>query len=208
MIPVILKNSAMLHSISKEVLFTELGLTWLDALEFPSERHFKKVLKKSKQAMKKQELSVKEKWLSVRFQREISTSSLPPISIRYIDERLGYGVFAEEDLPAGSYIGEYTGSIRKRRGRRDRKNDYCFEYTIGNWVYNPFIIDAKEKGNFTRFINHNDTPNLDPLSVYVDGIMHIIFVTQRAIPKGRQLCYHYGDTFWKKRRQSEILPLS
>jgi SET domain-containing protein len=150
-------------------------------------------------------LSLRENWLGVRFQKELSEGAEPPVSVRWIDDLLGYGVFAEEDIPGGAFLGEYTGVIRKRRRRRDRKNDYCFEYTIGDWVYNPFIIDAKEQGNFTRFINHSQEPNVESLSVHANEIMHIIFVAQEPIKAGQELRYHYGDTFWKKRRDVPIV---
>ena len=184
-----------------------LEFTWEKALQFPIERVLYRVVKQSSKAMKRKDLSVRERWLGVRFQKEILQGLVPRLSIRYIDPVFGYGVFAEQDFSVGAYIGEYTGVIRKRRSRKDRTNDYCFAYTIGDWVYNPFIIDAKERGNYTRFLNHSEEPNVESLSVYAGGIMHIIFVALKPIRKGSQMCYHYGDIFWKKRRHSEKKPL-
>lgn len=199
MIKILLKNSSEFVELSKAEFEQKMGIEWLDHLEFCSDKVIQKVHSRSEKAMKKKELSIREKWIGTHFHKEISYSFLPLASIRWIDEKIGYGVFAEEDIPAGAYIGEYTGLVRKRRRLIDRKNDYCFEYTIGDWIYNPFIIDAKGQGNFTRYINHRDDPNLDPLSVFADGVMHIVFVAKKAIPAGTELSYHYGDTFWKKR---------
>lgn len=177
----------------------QMGIRWLDHLEFQSAPIASRVLRKSASALKKRELSIKENWIGTHFRKEISGGFLPPVSIRWIDETMGYGVFAESAIPAGAFIGEYTGIVRKRKRFVDRRNDYCFEYTIGDWVFNPYIIDAKEQGNFTRFINHSDEPNLEPLSVYADGVMHIVFIATKPILEGTQLSYHYGDAFWKKR---------
>jgi len=182
----------------------KMGVQWVDKLKFQSDQIAAKVLRKSKVALRKKELSIRENWIGTHFRKEISRRFFPPVSIRWIDEKMGYGVFAEELIQTGSYIGEYTGVVRKRTRWKDRRNDYCFEYTIGDWIYNPFIIDAKEQGNFTRYINHRDDPNIESLSVYADGVMHIIFVATRPIPKGAELCYHYGDTFWKKRKGIKI----
>lgn len=203
-IKALFKNSTDFADISEEEFAREMGIHWRNSLIFQTEAFRRKALKESKKAMKRKDLSIRENWLGVRFQKEISSGYIPKISIRYIDEVFEYGVFAEENIPIGAYIGEYTGLIRKRKRRADRKNDYCFEYTIGDWVYNPFIIDAKERGNFTRWINHSEDPNVESLSVFVDGIMHIIFVALKPIKAGSQMCYHYGDTFWKKRRHKMV----
>ncbi len=202
MMKVLFQDHNDLEVLSKDELEKKMGISWLDSLAFQSERFQKKIEKESAKAMKRKDLTVRGRWLGVRFQKEISAGYMPGVSIRYIDQEVGYGVFAEETISAGAYIGEYTGLIRKRRRRYDRKNDYCFEYTIGDWDRNPFIIDAKDQGNFTRWINHSEEPNLDTLSVYVDGMMHIIFVALKPIKVGTQITYHYGDTFWKKRRHS------
>ena len=183
-------------------------MRWLSSLEFQTGAIIEKVLKQSKKAMKKKELSMRERWLGVFFQKEISNGNLPNVSIRWINAHMGYGVFAEEDFSVGTFIGEYTGVVRKRKRRVDRRNDYCFEYTIGDWVYNPFIIDAKEEGNMSRYMNHSEEPNVESLSVFVQGLMHIIFVAEKPIAPGDQLCYHYGDTFWKKRRHARKIPLN
>lgn len=200
MIKVLLKDSTDLLDLSKAEFEKTMEMRWLDSLEFPTDSIIKKVLKRSRISMKKKELSIREKWIGTHFRKEISGDFLPPVSIRWIDEKIGYGVFAEKGIPAGAYIGEYTGTVRKRKRWSDRRNDYCFEYTIGDWIYNPFIIDAKGQGNYTRYINHSNSPNLEPLSVFANGVMHIVLLAQKPIVKGTELSYHYGDVFWKKRK--------
>ncbi len=203
MINLLPKDYSSMITCSRSECEKKMDFLWLDTLQFQTENVLSKVLRHSKKAMRKKELSIEEKWLGVHFQREISNGFLPKVSIRWIDEDFGYGVYAEEKIAIGSYIGEYTGIIRKRLGRKDRKNDYCFEYTIGDWARNPFIIDAQGQGNFTRFINHSEEPTLKTLSVYTNQLMHIIFIAEKPITKGMQLGYHYGDYFWKKRAKSK-----
>ena len=145
----------------------------------------------------------------MRFEKEILTGATPPVYLKWIDTTIGYGVFASRSIAAGIYIGEYTGMVRKRRQRKDRTNDYTFEYTIGDWARNPYIIDAKTWGNHTRFINHDGAaPNLETLSVFAGGIMHIIFMAKREIKVDEQLAYDYGDIFWKKRSKPCCLLIS
>jgi len=207
MIKILFKDSKEIVVAPISEFEKRLNLRYTKSLKFQKENYLSKTLKQSKKAMKRKDLSIRENWLGVRFKKEISDGYQSNISIRWIDDVLGYGVFAEEDMAISTYIGEYTGLVRKRRRRHDRKNDYCFEYTIGDWVYNPFIIDAKEQGNFTRFINHGEIPNVASLSVYVNEIMHIIFIVLEPIKAGEQLRYHYGDTFWKKRRHAPLVDL-
>jgi SET domain-containing protein len=61
------------------------------------------------------------------------------------------------------------------------------------------VIDAQDFGNHTRFINHSFQGNLEPASVYCDGLMHVIFYANKTIPAGTQLCYDYGEDYWEKR---------
>ena len=208
MIKVLKKNAYAFEILSIDDFEKEMGVRWRKTIRFRDLAYERKAYKRADYAMRKKELSLRENWLGAHFSKEVERGVHPDFSIRYIDPVLGYGVFAEEEIPKGGYIGEYTGMIRKRRRGSDKKNDYCFEYTIGDWVYNPFIIDAKEEGNMTRYMNHSEEPNVESLSVFVQGLMHIIFVAEKPIAPGDQLCYHYGDIFWKKRRRAKKIPIS
>jgi len=205
MIKVLKKNSTKFIEYSLSEFEKVMGFRWLKALEFQNESITNKIMHRCLRAHKKKELHIQERWLGVRYQKEILEGYIPAINIQWVSEDIGYGVFAEKEMAAGAYIGEYTGLVRKRTPRKDRKNNYCFTYSIGNWRRNPFIIDAKVDGNITRFINHSEEPNLDTLSVFADGIMHIILIARRPIKKKEQLTYHYGDIFWKKRPQAKSI---
>ena len=98
-----------------------------------------------------------------------------------------------------AYIGEYTGVLHKRPFFGRWKNLYCFDYNIGEGRKSSFVIDAQDFGNHTRFINHSFQPNVEPVSVYCDGLVHVILYASKAIAAGTQLCYDYGKDYWKKR---------
>lgn len=66
------------------------------------------------------------------------------------------------------------------------------------------MIDAQDSGNHTRFINHSFKPNLEPVSVYFHGLIHIIIYASKTIASGAQLCYDYGEDYWKKRGKPKI----
>ncbi len=152
-----------------------------------------------KRASEKGEITTKQKWLGIFHAKEIRDGFAIPHTIEKIDDEVGFGVFAKTEIAPFSYIGEYSGLVRKR-ARKDKSNDYCFSYFIGEGIETPFIIDAKEEGSFTRFINHSSKPNLTPLSVLAGGVMHLILVAASPISAGTQLVYDYGEEYWAKRK--------
>lgn len=153
----------------------------------------------------RQEVPPEAQELGNRFIREIEASYLPAVSVRFIHEDVGYGLFAEEALSPGAYVGEYTGIVR----RNDRRyfeplNNYCYEYPVPDEIGRSFVLDATA-GNLTRFINHSSTPNLKPAYAFYDGLYHLIFLAICPIEKGSQLTYDYGPNYWYVRQPPHSL---
>lgn len=177
---------------------------WQPCLAFASSELEEHARKLTTRANKAGDLEPRQKWLGVYFQREIQEGYLPScLSVEWINTQIGFGVFASQSIAAGAFIGEYTGTVRPRCKKLDRTNDYCFEYAIGE--KSPWVIDAREGGNQTRFINHATKGNLEPLFVCSLGLMHLILITTQKIEAGAQLVYPYGPHFWKKRTAPESL---
>ena len=95
----------------------------------------------------------------------------------------------------------------RRRGllRRD-VNDYCFQYPREWTATKAFTIDSEDQGNYTRFINHSDTPNVESRSFFHDGVFHIAFRTIEEIEAGSELTYDYGEIYWNNRKKISGLP--
>src|SRR5947208_1144051 len=67
--------------------------------------------------------------LGKKFIDKINSAYIPLVSVRWISERVGYGLFAEETIVAECYVGEYTGMVRKNDRRYfEPLNNYCYEY--------------------------------------------------------------------------------
>jgi hypothetical protein len=66
------------------------------------------------------------------------------------------------------------------------------------------VIDATQ-GNFTRFINHSNRPNLKPFYAFFDGLYHMILISIKDISKGEQFSYDYGPKYWYIRSPPEII---
>lgn len=171
---------------------------YLPCIQFIDFRTFQKISKRSK----KPPIDAEHKWLSTYFRKEVlEERGVPPISLRWIDDEIGWGVFAEKDFQKTEFIAKYSGIVRKRV-RHDSKNAYCFEYPLElmeTEESSPYVIDAQDIGGISRYINHSEIPNLASLSVHVEGINHIILYTIKKIPKGEQLCYDYGPGYWQAR---------
>ena len=134
--------------------------------------------------------------LGKKFIEKIETAYIPQVSVRWVSDLVGYGLFAEEEIAARSYVGEYTGIVRRNNRRYfEPLNNYCYEYPVEDEIGRSFVIDATQ-GNLTRFINHSSSPNLKPFHVFYDGYYHLIFIALRLIQKGEQLSYDYGESYW------------
>jgi hypothetical protein len=181
-----------------EEFFKEKKIIYLPHLTFDKDLE-PIIRKKCNLAYKKKQLDMSIQWLGKYYGKEFEDKLFPKVYIDWIDQRLGYGVFALEDLPAFTFLGEYTGIMRKRPLLFHKSNDYCFGYEIGIGHKTRYYIDAERAGNVTRFINHGKKTNAEPLALYRSGLIHIIIRTSKTISKGEQILYDYGETYWAKR---------
>ncbi len=83
-----------------------------------------------------------------------------------------------ERIPEGKFIIEYLGEVIEKKEENQRSsegiNTYCMEYKEGRYVR---YIDARKKGNPSRFINHSCEPNAEVHRyVILCNIMFDIFV--------------------------------
>ena len=173
-----------------------LQFTFLKNISFESPEEKEMIRTKGLEKWKNNEISIEEKELGNRFRHEIKTGYIPAVSIHWIDENVGYGLFAEEDLSQGSYVGEYTGIVRENDKRYiEPLNNYCYRYPVLDDLGRDYVIDAIQ-GHLTRFINHSFLPNLKPTYSYYEGFYHLIFVAISPIKKYSQLTYNYGRNYW------------
>ena len=176
----------------------QTGTTFLPTLCFDRQTTMARLLSQTAKLQKKGELSCEQLWLGSYFQKEILSASIPDVSIRWVDDQIGWGVFAERRFKEMEWIAEYTGILRKRK-KEDEKNSYCFEYRLAPDVITNYSIDGRDHGGISRYINHNAAPNLTSALATVGGVTHVILYTNRPIQAGEQLCYDYGPDYWKKR---------
>ncbi|WP_213358310.1 SET domain-containing protein [Chlamydiifrater phoenicopteri] len=184
-----------------------LNFQFLSELTFSDWKVESAVRQLCKKAERKHLVSLSSKWLGKFHKKELEFPSFNSFVISWIDSYIGYGVFASKNIPAWSYIGEYTGILRRRKAVWMDENDYCFRYPLPLFTIKYFTIDSGNHGNFTRFINHSDNPNAEAIGVFHDGLFHVIIRSIKPIKAGEEICYHYGPLYWKHRKKRiEFVP--
>jgi hypothetical protein len=181
------------------------GQEYLSELEFKDEKTRQRILKQCFHASKNGYIDADRKWLGALYSREIRNHHIANVSIRWIDETLGYGLFAEEEIKAWEYIGEYTGVVRRHYPMIGSLNDYCFLYPTSIFYFGKHLIDGQHKGNEIRYSNHSDDPNSESISVFCDGLFHMILRAIKDIPLNAQITYDYGDRYWRSRPRNPNL---
>ncbi len=183
---------------SRQEIESQLKIIYIEDLEFSKESILDKIKRRSIRKLKWKKYKMMNLWASHLFEEPLLKKKEAPYFIKKVNPLVGYGVFASKHIPEFAFIGEYTGVVRKRRFWEDSSNDYVFGYVIGPQD-TPWVVDAREKGNFTRFINHSYDPNITSKWIIVDDVAHIILFANRLICKGEQLTYDYGLKYWQKR---------
>lgn len=97
-----------------------------------------------------------------------------------------WGVYADQSIPAGRKVIEYTGEkIDHSEFLRRQETLYLFE------LDKQWTIDGSVGGSGAEFINHSCEPNL--ATRILRG--HILYFSLRRIKKGEELTvdYNYGE---------------
>ena len=107
----------------------------------------------------------------------------------------GLGVFAAEPAAAGDFVGEYVGELLSNgeahaRGRVYDAMGVSFLYSVTKTVN----IDAKYKGNRTKFINHRrkELANVEAKLLNVSGQIRVGLFARAPLAPGEELFFDYG----------------
>src|SRR5271170_1641351 len=96
-----------------------------------------------------------------------------------------YGVYANQLIPAGRKVIEYTGM---RLNRKDAAAIQSGEYTYLFAVDDYWTLDGARGGSGAEIINHSCDPNL--VSRVMKG--HVLYMSRRAIKPGEELTVDYN----------------
>ena len=100
--------------------------------------------------------------------------------------KAGLGLFAEEPIPKGACIIEYTGRTLKKGEDQTITSQYLFE------ISKTKTIDGGARSNTARYINHSCRPNCE-IDIYKE---RVFILAKRAIKAGEELNYDYDTEFF------------
>jgi len=167
------------------------GISYIPGLEFQTEIILKRIQEQCAHALEIGTIGAQSRWLGTLHAEQIRSHTVAEVSIRWIDETIGYGLFAEKDIQPWEYIGEYAGVVRKCNLIFGNTNEYCFGYPTSMFSFRKHLIDAREKGNELRYANHSESPNSESIGAFCDDILHIVVRAIKHIPAGTQIMYDY-----------------
>lgn len=111
------------------------------------------------------------------------------VSVRFVSEEVGAGVFSNKELPADDYLGHVSGVAVTLEGAAERLalgvGDYMFKIA-SNKKEKIQSIDPRLFGNHTRFFNHACVPNCKMEIWVVNGRKMAKMFTLRKVLKVRQ----------------------
>ena len=101
----------------------------------------------------------------------------------------GRGVFAATDIKKGTPVIEYTGKhiSQDEANERYAEDNGAHHHTVLFTVDDDMVIDANQKGNDARFINHSCAPNCEAIQygkrIFIEAL--------KNIKKGEEITYDY-----------------
>ncbi|MCJ1311250.1 hypothetical protein MMC25_004921 [Agyrium rufum] len=114
----------------------------------------------------------------------------------------GIGVRALQYIPAGSVLAPYYGQVVPTGSQADSM--YMLSMDLGTTGANIAadylaVIDAKERGNWTRYINHSCDASTGFESANYGDKKYNVLVTNRPIGIFEEITVDYGRDYWRER---------
>ncbi|KAH8420433.1 hypothetical protein KR009_010304 [Drosophila setifemur] len=136
--------------------------------------------------------------------RVVQNGTRTPLQIVECEEPVkGWGVRALANVPKGTFVASYTGEILTAM-EADRRTDDSYYFDLDN----GHCIDANYYGNVTRFFNHSCEPNVLAVRVFYEHqdyrFPKIAFFACRDIDAGEEICYDYGEKFWRAEHRTSL----
>ncbi|EFA79695.1 hypothetical protein PPL_07386 [Heterostelium album PN500] len=144
--------------------------------------------------------NVKKKFIVEQYQKDIFV----PTEI-IMSKGKGNGVKVLDDVESGVLVVEYKGELIGKQEAERRERLYARNSTTLRMDCYLFFFEHKGKVmcvdptipsvdlGHGRYINHKVDGNLDPIKIQVNGVPKIVLISNRAIKRGEELFFDYGD---------------
>lgn len=108
--------------------------------------------------------------------------------------KCGWGLFAQKDIPEGTFLIEYQGEVISRDTMQERLA-HCMSKGVRTYYYmtldNRYSIDARTKACNARFINHACNPNAQTIIWQCAGEKRSGIFALRDIKANEEILYDY-----------------
>ena len=108
---------------------------------------------------------------------------------KYVIKRTGHGLgfIAEEKIPKGKRIIEYTGPVISNDKVNERNRGKYFFGLNSKWS-----IDGSPRSNIARYVNHSCHPNAEA----IQSGKRIWIWSMKTIQAGEEVTYDYGEEYF------------
>jgi len=125
------------------------------------------------------------------------------VYVAYASPETGMGAFANIYIPAWTIIAEYVGVITNKFPNTDYVWVYYSSPKDSNAEEMTLKVDARNKGNISRFVNHSENPNCDVVHVPYKGRWRTLYISNKSILPDEELTVYYGSNYWSTRNKAE-----
>ena len=141
-----------------------------------------------------------------QFAKQLRESDKAPCYVKWTSDVVGYGLFASEDIPAGSFIAEYAGVVVPKKLVKNRTWSWKYP-SKGQFIDSlpqEVSLDGGILGNEMRFLNHSDDRNTSPVFIYDGTAWFNCYYTIKEVKKDCEFLTSYGKRYWKTRSKLEL----
>lgn len=112
----------------------------------------------------------------------------------FITENKGWGVKAKTDIKSGSYFIQYVGEVLSEADFIHRlKTTYLDDdHYYGMYLESGYVLDARNMGIESRFINSSCCPNCAVEKWTVKGLPCLAIFASRDIMAGEEITFYYN----------------
>ena len=170
-------------------LFDQLDIRYLDSMEY----QYTDILKPNIAKLLRNPAAYLD--LYEKYCDDIKYNKFAPMCVAYINDDIGFGVFATAPIFKGDFIGVYMGVIKSKNGKDDPA--YTWEHP-GDPLRSDIKLecDATYAANELRYVNHSFAPNVKKVDILCNNRWYVCYVAQEDIEPGEQILVSYGMGYW------------
>lgn len=121
-------------------------------------------------------------------QKRRSKYTVGQFKLKVGKSKTGKGLYAQENIPKGKCIIEYTGDVVPKEKWKTINSLYLFE------VSKKLTINGNTKTNTAKYINHSCRPNCE-IEIYKD---RVYVFSKKNIKTGEELNYDYDTEYFNE----------